>query len=94
MATRRRPPKMRSLAIVIAALRNYIPSSEPHYEHRCSERGVPNLRYQAETNGISWTVDLYMGHFYRVRIGNQTGEVFRTIPTLIGYLLRSLQIMR
>lgn len=94
MTTRRRPPKMRSTAIVISALRNYVPSSEPRCEFRYSERGVPNVRYEAETNNIPWTVDIYMGHFYRAHISGHTGEVFRTIPALLGYLLRSLHVIR
>ena len=68
----RRPlaPKMRSLVIATSALRNCIPSTEPRCEFRRSENGVPNLRYQTETKGIPWTVDIYLGHFYRAQVGN------------------------
>lgn len=57
---RRRPqaPKMRSVVIVMAALRNYIPSTEPHTEWQRSEKGVLYMRYQAGTHGDGWCVKM------------------------------------
>lgn len=92
-SARSRIPKTQSLVIVTSALRNYIPSTDPTTEMRRSEKGVPNLRYQAETNGVYWSVDIYMGHYYRARVGSGIGEVFRTIPSLLGYLIRTLGIV-
>lgn len=92
MNRRSRIPKAKSLVIVLGALRNYIPSTAPLLEERRSEKGVPNLRYSAETNGLPWNVDVYQGHYYRVRVGSKTGEVFRTIPSLLGYLVRNLGV--
>lgn len=83
---------MRSLVIVTSALRNFIPSTEPNTQFDRSEKGVPFLRYQAETRGIGWSVDIYMGHFYRVRVGSGFGEVKRSIPELLAYLMRKLHV--
>jgi hypothetical protein len=91
---RRRPqaPKTRSVVIVASALRNYIPSTDPIMEWQRSEKGVPYMRYQAETNALPWEVDIYLGHFYRVHVGNGFGEIKRSIPELLSYLARKLGI--
>lgn len=92
--TRRAAPRTQSLAIVTQALRTHIPSTPPVCELRRSEKGVPNLRYRAETNGIPWLVDIYLGRLYRVRIGTNPGELQHSIPALLGYLTRNLGIQR
>lgn len=91
---RRRPqaPKTRSVVIVASALRNYIPSTDPIMEWQRSEKGVPYMRYQADTGQIPWEVDIYLGHFYRVRVGTNFGEVKRSIPELLTCLCRKLGI--
>jgi hypothetical protein len=91
---RRRPqaPKTRTVVIVTEALRNYIPSTDPIMEWRRSEKGVPHMSYRAETNGLPWGVDIYLGHFYRVRVGTGFGEVKHSIPELMNYLSRKLRV--
>jgi hypothetical protein len=86
----RKPPKMQRLLVVVAALQSNIPSGPPECSMRESFTGTPNLRYAAETNGVPWIVDIYIGNFYRVQVDNQIGEVFRTIPALIGHLTHKL----
>jgi hypothetical protein len=90
MTSHRRPPKVRSLLIVVGALQANIPSSAPECTLRKSENGVPNVRYAATTKDIPWIVDIYMGHYYRVQVGNNIGEVFRSIPPLLGFLIHQL----
>ncbi len=85
-----RPPKVQEMILVAAALRHYIPSTEPHKELRRSQKGVPHLRYSAETNGIPWKVDIYLGQFYRAQVGTGIGDVQRSLPILLGYLHRCL----
>jgi len=78
--------------IAVTTLRQTIPSDRPKCAIRESLNGRPNLRYQAETNGLPWTVDIYLGHYYRAHVGSATGEVFRSLPSLIGYLTRTLGV--
>lgn len=59
-------------------------------EPRESEKGVPNVRCSAYTNGIHWTVDIYSREFYRVKVGTDSADIVTTIPHLIGYLNRKL----
>lgn len=84
-----RYPRARSLFITTAMLR-MIPGTDPTIYMRRSEKGVPNLRYESETNGLQWSVDIYRGHFYRARVGNGIGEVFHNSASVVGYLIRSL----
>jgi hypothetical protein len=78
---------------MVATLKARVPSSPPVCTVRKSLKGVPNVRYTAETNGIPWLVDIYLGHFYRVQVGNGIGDTFRTVPSVLGYLLRSLGVV-
>ena len=87
-----RRPKSKSVLLVTDALRSHIPSDKPVFTMRTSENGRPNVRYQAETNGLPWLVDIYLGHYYRAQVGNGLGEVCRTIPALVGYLKRNLGV--
>jgi hypothetical protein len=89
-----RYPKATSIAAVVAALRDRIPIDEsPRLEWRYSDNGQPNLRYQATTRHLPWLVDIYIGHYYRVQVGTQLGDVCRSIPSLIGYLAINLGLV-
>jgi hypothetical protein len=87
-----RRPRTQSMLLVMYTLRANVPSSPPVCVYRRSESGRLNLRYQAETNGLPWTVDIYQGHYYRARVGSAMGDILRSLPSLIGYLCRYLGV--
>lgn len=88
-----RYPRPASILRDIAILRQAVPmDAEPVFEWRTSFNGRPNLRVRAVTNRINWIVDLYCGHYYRVQVEDKLGEVWRSIPALVGYLHRHLRI--
>jgi len=93
MKSQLRRPRAQSLLLVVSALRSFIPSVQPVCAFRKSASGRMNLRYQANTNGLPWTVDLYQGHYYRAHVGTGIGEVLRSVPALIGYLKRTLGVV-
>ena len=88
-----RYPRPQSLVLAHKAICAYIPTEEvPVCEWRKSFAGTPNLRIAATTNGMPWIVDVYSGHFFRVNIGTGVGSVCKTLPSLVGYMRRTLDL--
>lgn len=85
-------PRIQSVLFVLAALQAHVPCENFRYYWRRSEKGVLNMRCEAETNGLNWIVDIYLGHFYRASVGTETGEVHRSIPSLLGFIRRQVGI--
>ncbi len=90
MRKRSAAPRARRVEMVCLALLNHIESSRPDCSWGESLNGTPRMRYAATTKGVDWTVDIYNGHYYRAHVGNGVGDVFRSLPSLIGYLKRRL----
>ena len=88
-----RYPRPQSLVLAIRVITTGVPSDDPPVcTWRMSFSGTPNLRMSATTNGLPWIVDIYTGHYYRVTIGNGVGEVWRSLPALIGHLRKFLGV--
>lgn len=92
--SRPRYPKMKDVALVTRALET-VPKDMPlNGGWRESERGVPNFRLASQTNEIPWTVDIYAGQYYIVRVGSRLSEECGSVPSIILYLHRMLGVRR
>jgi hypothetical protein len=77
----------------IALLRRVIPvDAEPTFEWRTSFSGTPCYRMSAVTQNVQWVVDFYSGHFYRTQLEGSTGEVWRDLRSLAGFLRKWLNL--
>ena len=85
-------PRPRTLLRVAGVLSTSIPSSNPVMNYGQSEKGVPHLRYSAETNSLPWFVDIYSSRYFYVCVGTKTGQILKAIPSLVGYLAQNLGV--
>jgi hypothetical protein len=92
--SRPRYPKMKDVAFVHRAL-EVLPKDRPfNAGWRQSEKGTPNFRFATVTNERSWTVDVYAGDYYIVRVGDRLTEECSSVPSIILYLHRMLGLNR
>lgn len=90
---RKRLPKLRDIAQIWHVLRLVVPmDEEPQHGWRESYRGVINYRIKSSTNEKEWFVDTYAASYYVVTVSNRFPEPCRTIPSLVGYLCRSVGV--
>jgi hypothetical protein len=75
-------------------LTNTIPTdSEIQEGWRYSMNNVPNYRLQSQTNGLTWLVDVYAGHWHFVAtVGDRLPEICKSIPSMVNYLRRMLGV--
>jgi hypothetical protein len=92
--SRPRLPKMKDVAVMSRAL-ECIPKDAPlRAGWRESEKGIPNFRLAAATSEREWTVDIYAGQYYIVRVGSRLTEECNSVLSVIGYLCRMLGVQR
>jgi len=65
---------------------------KPRIGWRESEKLVPNLRVASITNRIEWTVDIYSGQYYVVRVGSRPLDIHNSIVSVVGFLCRMLGV--
>jgi hypothetical protein len=92
--SRPRYPRQKEVTLVLRAL-EAVPRDVPfRMGWRESEHYVPNWRVQTQTNEIEWTVDIYAGGYYIVRVGSRLTEEVTSVSSLVGYLCRMLRVQR
>jgi hypothetical protein len=92
--SRPRYPKMKDVAVMTRAL-ECIPKDAPlRAGWRQSEKDIPNFRLAAATNEREWTVDVYAGQYYIVRVGSRLSEECNSVLSVVGYLCRRLNLKR
>lgn len=61
---------------------------------RESEHHTPNFRVQTQTGQTEWTVDIYAGRYFIVRVGSRLTEEMTSAPSVVAYLCRMLKVQR
>lgn len=88
-------PKMRDVAVMMRSL-DVIPRDLPlrtgwreSLEHKTS-----NFRVAGQTSQIEWSVDIYAGQYYIVRVGSRLTEECTNVLSVVAYLCRMLGVKR
>lgn len=88
---RHRVPKAQDIALVWRALAGVFPNTLFVHGWRESLKGVANYRIQSIVNDKDMFVDVYIGGFYVITVGQLT-QVCKSIPSLVGNLGRMLGV--
>jgi hypothetical protein len=59
---------------------------------RESDKGVPNFRFQGQTNEVRWTVDIYAGKFFTAQVADRLMEQCDSLQSVLLYLHRMLRV--
>jgi len=90
--SRPRYPRQKDVALVLRAL-EAVPRDMPfRMGWRESDHHVPNWLVQTQTNEIQWSVDIYAGGYYIVRVGRRLTEEVTSVSSLVGYLCHMLKV--
>lgn len=90
---RSRFPKAKTIAITARAVASVLPMDQkPKMAWHESERGNSALRVSSKTNGTEWSVDIYSEKYMCVRIGGRYSEICSSVPSLLFYFCRMLNI--
>ena len=90
--TRQRYPKVKDIGFVHRTLQLIRVDTPITGGWRESEKGVPNFRFQGQSNESRWTVDVYAGDYYIVRVGDRLTEECTSVQSILLYLYRMLRI--
>ena len=94
MRKKPRYPKPQDVALVVRQL-EAVPKDMPlSAGWRESEKGTPNFRIATQTNEQKWSVDIYAGQYYIVRVGDRLTEECTTVSAILLYLYRMLGLKR
>jgi hypothetical protein len=90
---RSRFPKAKTIALMSALLAKILPADYPPTAawHE-SQAGHAALRLRSATGGVEWTVDIYSEKYMCIQIGGHFSEVCNSVPSLVGYFCRMLDI--
>lgn len=92
--SRPRYPKMKDVALMLRSL-EVVPKDMPlQTGWRESFSGTPNFRLASQTNEREWSVDVYAGQYYIVRVGSRLTEECNSILSVVAYLCRMLNVKR
>lgn len=91
---RPRYPKVKDIALVLRQLEVVPKDFAFSTGWRESEKGTPNFRIATQTNQIPWSVDVYAGQYFIVRVGSRLTEECNSVPQIVLYLHRMLGVKR
>jgi hypothetical protein len=92
--SRPRYPKVKDVALMTRAL-EFIPHDMPFRQGwRESDHHTPNYRLQTQTNEVEWTVDVYAGKYYIVRVGSRLTEECTSVMAVVAYVCQMLGLKR
>jgi hypothetical protein len=96
MSKKTRLPQAKDILLIIATLRRCVPL-DPDTRlvagWRMSSKQTPNFRIHGVTNEVSWLVDIYAGQYHIVTVGSRFPEKCKTVPAIVNYLNRSLEVL-
>lgn len=91
---RPRYPKKKDVAMALRVLETLPKDAPLTMGWRFSEKHTPNFRIQGQIGRTDWTVDIYAGQYYIVRVGSRLGEECNSLSTAVAYIYRMLKIKR
>lgn len=94
MKTKRsRFPKAKAIVMASQTLAAILPADyPPTTSWHESQRGHIGLRLASKTKGVEWSVDIYSEKYMCIQIGGHFSEVCQSIPSLVGYFCRMLDV--
>jgi hypothetical protein len=86
-------PTGSELTTIWRILQVAIPLDEPlRGEWRFSDAGAPNYRITGSTREVTWTVDVYNGFYFCVKVGNLPADVCEQIRPMVNLVCRMLRV--
>jgi len=85
-------PRRHEVGKMYAALRSLvITDGDINIGKRVSEKGFSHIRLFSSTNKVEWSVDVYPGQYFIVKVGNRLSEECNSVISVVGFLRRMLK---